>query len=47
MAADEIWHVHILSESVWFYVKNQQTSFSGPIWPYTNFEDVWNFDPKS
>ena len=29
-----------------FTLKHYQTSFSGPIWPYTNFEEIWNFDPK-
>ena len=30
-----------------FTLKHHQTSFSGPIWPYTNFEETLNFDRKS
>ena len=30
-----------------FTLNHHQTSFSCPVWQYTNFEEIWNFDPKS
>ena len=31
---------------IYFTLKHQQTWFLGPIWLYTNFEEIWNFVPK-
>ena len=28
-------------------VEHHQTSFPGPIWQYTTFKEIWNFDQKS